>query len=193
VVKSASISDGRKEHLGIPPSFFSAKWEDWTTELPGQREWATTAYVFAGDLEKNLELGKGLTLLGKVGTGKSMLAALIALEAEGLHRSACFIKEKDLFDAIRAGWDVSGYDEKYHLRRYRNCRLLVIDDFDVRKQTEYVGEIYQDILDARYEQKLSTLLTSNTHIDDLIERYPRQMDRLARNEVVVMTGESMRG
>lgn len=98
-------------------------------------------------------------LIGTYGTGKTHLA-IATLNAMGRGH---FEKVPDLLDSIRK----RAFDEEAGmeaaLKRWRTMTsLLVLDDLGTEKQTEWVDETLYRILDARYESRLPTILTSNT-------------------------------
>lgn len=113
-------------------------------------------------------------LAGDIGTGKSHLAAA-ALRAS-LHPKPCLFwswgslllwMRRQMFDDAgpqRPEAEVVGYYQE-------NPALLVLDDLGAEKATEWVGQTLYGILNARYEAKLPTILTTNNFgvIDERIK------------------------
>ena len=112
-------------------------------------------------------------LAGPPGTGKTHLA-IGAMKAYGLSRSM-FWKVPDFLDWLRTKAYSDG-GEKLPLDTllggYREGEALVVfDDLGVENQTDWVHEQLYRVLDARYDSRLPTIITTNTaegRIDDRI-------------------------
>lgn len=106
---------------------------------------------------------KGLLLYGNPGTGKSFTAACImnALIEKGY---ACLMTS---FPAIVNR--ISGmYDGKQeYIENLNRFDLLVIDDFSVERNTDYVNEIVQTVIDSRYRAGKPMIVTTNLSTDDM--------------------------
>lgn len=107
-----------------------------------------------------------LVLHGSFGTGKSHLLAAIcnaALSKRGV--ASLFTTAPTLFRAIQARIQV---DEDYSELVYKAARtpLLVIDDIDKAKHTEFREEIYFDIIDQRVRAKRPIAISTN-RLDEL--------------------------
>lgn len=106
--------------------------------------------------------GKGLLLFGSVGTGKTFISACIAnaLIDKG-HRCLVtnFARLTNILQAER--------DKQAYLDRLNTFHLLVIDDLASERDTEYMGEIVQSIIDARYRSRLPLIVTTNLTSDEL--------------------------
>jgi len=134
---------------------------------------------------------RGLILTGPYGTGKTglLVGALRAL-AEGTEGEAIGFRYHtgpDLFDWLRAGYDMHDYAER--LERVRRARLLAIDDLGAEKPTEKVQEQVFSIVNHRYEQGLPTWLTTNCGLAALAARIgERSVWRLAETCTVITVG-----
>lgn len=135
--------------------------------------------------------GRWLFLGGDVGTGKSHLAyaVLHALLRRGVAGLAATVP--DLLDELRPGRE----DEADRLRVLKTVPLLVLDDLGAERQTEWVTERLFIVVNARYADKLPTVITSNLQLQEL-ERIPgwqRITDRILEcAKVVHLRGESFR-
>jgi DNA replication protein DnaC len=102
-----------------------------------------------------------LVLAGHTGTGKTHLAAAIALERQARQDDVFFITVSDLMDDLRAGFSpVAGgstFDQRFN--RVRNVGLLVLDDLGSGGMTEWTREKLFQLIDYRYVKRLPTVFT----------------------------------
>lgn len=107
--------------------------------------------------------GKGLLLYGTVGTGKTFISACIA-NALIEHGHPCLVT-----NFARLTNTLSGMFEgkQEYLDSLDRFDLLVIDDLASERDTEYMGEIVQNIIDARYRAGKALIVTTNLTSDQL--------------------------
>lgn len=97
-------------------------------------------------------------MAGDPGNGKTHLA-IAALNAFGRGR---FWKVPDFLDWLKHWAFDEGYELDVLLKAYREQDfLLVLDDLGVENQTDWAHEQLYRVLDARYERKLPTIVTTN--------------------------------
>lgn len=118
--------------------------------------------------------GKGLMFLGGFGTGKTFLAACIAnaLLDEGF--SVLMTNFPRLINTIygmREG-------KQEYIDSLNKYSLLIIDDLGVERQSEYVAEIVQNIVDSRYRAGLPMVITTNLSPKDFSETQDIAKSRL---------------
>lgn len=108
-------------------------------------------------------------LVGTPGNGKTHLA-IAAMHRFGLMRSM-FWKVPDFLSWLRKMSIEEGRNIDDVLRPYREQDfLLVFDDLGVENRTDWAYEQLYRVLDARYDEKLPTIITSNQLPDRLDER-----------------------
>jgi len=112
-----------------------------------------------------------LFLLGGYGSGKTHLAAAIANEAMRRDFEVLFMVVPDLLDHLRATFgphSETSYDERFEI--VRNVPLLILDDLGTENTTPWAREKLFQIINHRYNHKLSTVFTSNEDMDHLDPR-----------------------
>jgi DNA replication protein DnaC len=123
---------------------------------------------FVRALDENLDAGRGLWLFGNVGTGKTTLAMLVSKAALDAGRSVAIYSLPRLLAEIRATFETDG-DGSYvdFLDRLAAVDLLHIDDVGAEKTSEWVLEQLYAIVNARYEEERSIVITTNLEREDL--------------------------
>ena len=112
-----------------------------------------------------------LLLMGKVGCGKTHLAAAIANQAVALGVQTVFLTVPDLLDWLRfaySGQNDNGFEERFD--EIRNVTLLVMDDYGTENATEWAKEKLFQIINYRYINRLATVITSNNQLTDPEDR-----------------------
>jgi DNA replication protein DnaC len=115
-----------------------------------------------GSLEGNLEDGRGLWFDGPVGTGKTSLAILLAKAAKQAGRSYAVYPVPRLLAEIKRTFDRDASDSYLgFFRRLCSVDLLVLDDLGAEKQTEWVLEQLYSIVNERWQDRRSIVVTTN--------------------------------
>jgi DNA replication protein DnaC len=115
---------------------------------------------FADRIEVNLDAGRGLWFMGPVGTGKTTLAMLVSKAALNAGRSVAIYSLPRLLNEIRE----THRAERSHLQlldRLTSVDLLHIDDVGAERTNEWVLEELYSIVNARYEDERSIVITTN--------------------------------
>lgn len=188
------VDDVFMADLGVPPRYRPAALSDFAEALRGQ----------LGDVAR----AEGYFITGPVGTGKTRLA--VALLREWLQQgralrerppyhaprfctSAEFISVPDMLFAIRGTFSGRGGASESHLReRYRTRQVLVLDDLAAERSSEWALATFYDILSARVNHLLPTVVTSNLALDELHRLDPRIASRLGGYNVVRLEGRDRR-
>jgi DNA replication protein DnaC len=151
---------------------------------------------FVRDIDANLDAGRGLWFEGDVGTGKTTLAMLVSRAALDAGRSVAIYSLPRLLAEIRATFedDAEGSYVDF-LDRLALVDLLHVDDVGAERSSEWVLEQLYAIVNARYEDERSMVITTNLARERLEEQIgKRTVSRLKEMcEPVPLYGEDARG
>ncbi len=115
---------------------------------------------FADTIDAKLDAGRGLWFMGQVGTGKTTLAMLVSRAALKAGRSVAIYSLPRLLNEIRD----THRAERSHvnlLDRLTAVDLLHVDDVGAERTTDWVLEELYSIVNARYEDRRSMVITTN--------------------------------
>ncbi|HEX4717834.1 MAG TPA: ATP-binding protein [Thermoleophilaceae bacterium] len=136
---------------------------------------------YVRDINGNLDKGKGLWLFGDVGTGKTSLAMLVSKAALEAGRSVAIYSMPRLLSDIKETYEDRSETSYMQLfERLVGVDLLHIDDLGAEKRTEWVLEQLYSIINERWQEERSVIVTTNLiDVDDLREQIgPRTVSRL---------------
>lgn len=100
--------------------------------------------------------GIGLLLYGGTGTGKSFFAAAIANALLDNSVSACFTSMSRIDNAL-----TTARDKQEFLDALNKFALLIIDDFGMERDTQYMAEKTCAVIDARLHSGRPLVVTTN--------------------------------
>ncbi|MHB1570582.1 MAG: ATP-binding protein [Solirubrobacteraceae bacterium] len=115
---------------------------------------------FVARIDDHLDDGHGLWFLGPTGTGKTTLAMLVSKAAYDAGRSVAIYSLPRLLNEIR---DMHRAERSHIelLDRLTRVDLLHIDDVGAERTTDWVLEELYSIVNARYEDRRSIVITTN--------------------------------
>lgn len=117
-----------------------------------------------------------LIFRGKVGCGKTHLAAAIANQYMERGVAVLFSTVSDLLDHLRATFMPSSdivYDQLFS--QMREAALLVLDDLGAQQSTPWANEKLFQLLNYRYNLKIPTVITTNVTAGIIEERVRSRM------------------
>jgi DNA replication protein DnaC len=115
---------------------------------------------FAQTIDEKLNAGRGLWFMGPVGTGKTTLAMLVSKAALQAGRSVAIYSLPRLLNEIRETHRADR-SHVHLLDRLTAVDLLHIDDVGAERTTDWVLEELYSIVNARYEDGRSIVITTN--------------------------------
>lgn len=119
---------------------------------------------------KSVTENNGLFIYGECGTGKTMLASIIANERAEIFKPSMFIRAVDIFHELNPHFS----ENKLATVRKRNLLLstpcVIIDDLGAEKPSDFTRATLFDIIDHRMNEGLQTIITTNFNINELKNR-----------------------
>jgi DNA replication protein DnaC len=153
-------------------------------------------HAFVGELDSKLEQGLGLWLSGDTGTGKTTLAMLVSKEALNRGHSVAIYSLPKLLARIRRTYDGEPDGDSYStfFQRLTAVDLLHVDDFGAERRSDWVLEQLYALVNERYEDERSVMLTTNLTVDKLEDQIgARTVSRLTETcEQVALFGTDRR-
>ena len=163
-----SQAKSRRLEARIPRKYRDSAFDRWpVTDMPAP----VVAEVrrFVRDIERNLDEGRGIWFVGDVGTGKTTLAMLVSKAALEAGRSVAIYSLPRLLNLVREaiGSDAGKLDL---LDRLGTVDLLHVDDVGAEHTSEWVLEQLYSIVNTRYEDQRSIVVTTNLQPDELAKQ-----------------------
>lgn len=183
--RKAELTKKWREESQVPRRYRDKTLADFVAETDAMQKAHQVAIDFLELLDKHLQDGTGLTFMGRLGTGKSLLAMAIVNEA--IERvSAVYVTAPELIREVRSMWKTGG-DEQSVYDKYNDASLLVIDEIGAQSGSENEQNILFSVLDKRYRDMRPTILVTNEDAAGLKHFLgERSYDRLKENSKSVM-------
>jgi DNA replication protein DnaC len=156
---------------------------------PGLGQTVASIRELCDDIDARLADGDGAWLMGDVGTGKTSLAMIVSKAALEAGKSVAIYSMPRLLARIRRTYDTESGEEGYlsFFDRLTSVDLLHIDDLGAEKRTDWVLEQLYAIVDRRYEEELSMVVTTNLDVPDLEE----QIGKRTVSRLIEMCGDPL--
>jgi DNA replication protein DnaC len=159
------------ERARIPKRYEHCDFESYVTDLSDGKTWTAQhaqslkqarllAQGFVRDYPGAAE--KGLLFMGPSGVGKTHLAVAALKELIKRGHGGLFCDYRELLKEIQASYNpASQTTEMGILEPIRTVEILVLDDLGASKPSDWVRDVVGIILNARYNERLTTIITTN--------------------------------
>ena len=182
----SKLITNRKNIASVPSLYKDARLNNFRLDIYNDirdRETATSALkhvnFYVVRFERMLNEGIGLYIYSKAkGCGKTRIAATISNELSEQAYHNKYASANTILSEIQASWNDKSQGEYKIIQNYIKPDLLIIDDFGARSGQAWMDEKFFMLLDARYQEKKPTIITSNYEIDRLPFNDTRIIDRL---------------
>ena len=136
--------------------------------------------AYVRNIDERLDAGRGIWFVGGVGTGKTTLAMLISKAAMDAHRTVAVYSLPRLLGLLRDTYDDHAeFSLNELIDRLCAVDLLHIDDVGAEQSSPWVLEQLYTIVNTRYEDGRSMLLTTNLDRKELEDQIgPRTVSRI---------------
>src|ERR1700723_996971 len=170
-------------HAPIPRRYEHCILENYDVDLPYSDRTQAAARITAKRFIEGYPLetgGRGLLLTGSIGVGKTHLAVAI-LQALVAERGATglFYDYRDLLKQVQNSYNSQVRETELEiLKPVFEAEVLLLDELGAVKPTDWVWDTVAHILNTRYNDKRTTLITTN---------YPNQPSALLQVQSTAVT------
>ncbi|HEY2460043.1 MAG TPA: ATP-binding protein [Candidatus Acidoferrum sp.] len=173
------------ERARVPKRYEHCDFESYVTDLVDGKTWTAQhsqslkqakllTQSFVRDYPGSAE--KGLLLMGPSGVGKTHLAVAALKELIKRGHAGLFCDYRELLKEIQASYNpASESTEMAILEPIRNIEILVLDDLGASKPSDWVRDIVGIVLNARYNESRTTLITTNYFDNPTTEAEPARL------------------
>src|SRR5690242_11237123 len=149
----------------IPRRYEHCELSNYDTDFPGAHPSLAEAHFVAANFAKKCDPrgDKGLLIIGKIGTGKTHLAVGILKELILNRGIPClFYDYRELLKEIQNSYNATVQTTELDvLRPVFETDVLVLDELGAVKPTEWVWDTVSLILNTRYNDNRTTIITTN--------------------------------
>jgi len=153
------------ERARIPKRYEHCDFESFSTDIgaPQQQQSLKKAKLqVEGFLRDYPASEQGLLLAGPSGVGKTHLAVAALKELIRRGHEGLFCDYRELLKEIQASYNAASEStEMGILEPIRTAEILILDDLGASKPSDWVRDIVGIVLNARYNEKRTTIITTN--------------------------------
>jgi DNA replication protein DnaC len=158
---------------------------------------------YVDNLDENIRGGRGIWLIGDVGTGKTALAMLVSKTALERGHSVAIYSLPGLLARMRKTYSAEAGEDSYlqFFERLASVDLLHMDDLGAEKRTDWVIEQLYSVVNERYESERPIIVTTNIEKEDeearmtplaaCLDRLERQVGQRTVSRLYEICGEPL--
>ena len=156
-------------------SFYDSRMKDWNFKNDDEKDkyLSNIAIRYVANFDLMKEQSKGLLIFGNSGSGKSYMAACIVNALIDMGVACTMTNFSRIANEL---WKTDDKQGVYY--KLNDNDLLVIDDFTVERQSDYMNEIVFNVIDERYRCGLPLIVTTNLQADSLVPNGDITHDRI---------------
>jgi len=169
VARCGCALSGRVERITaqarIPARYEHCEFSEFSTDFPGADGSLERAKLMAERFVAGYPVendGRGLLIVGSVGVGKTHLAVAVLKELLRKGVPGLFCDYRDLLKQVQNSYNPSVQTTEMELLRpVFETEVVVLDELGAVKPTEWVWDTVSHVLNTRYNDKRTTLITTN--------------------------------
>jgi len=132
--------------------------------------------AFIRNLHEHHANGDGLLMFGDYGTGKTSAGVLVLKETMARGGTALMIPAERISSAVIEKTTFDGEEDMWE--RMQDVDVLLLDDLRREHVKDFGKSVIESLIRRRYDQRLSTLVSTNADMDELVRRYEASMAAL---------------
>lgn len=178
--KQERMQNSLFEKIRVGRRYHGMTFADYRPVCPDAEVVKASCMAYVSSFPDRLRNGDNLLLLGRPGTGKNMLAAIICSEVAKMGYSVLHTTALRLVRKIRESWGKdSGITEQQAIEQFSRQDVLVIDEVGVQYGTKGEEVLLFESMQDRYEAQKPTIIISNLDVAGITQYLgERIMDRL---------------
>lgn len=148
----------------IPKRYEHCELSSYDTDFPGADPSLAPAHFMVSKFVEAYDprVGTGLLITGKIGTGKTHLAVGITKDLVNRGIPCLFYDYRELLKEIQNSYNATVQTTELDvLRPVFETDVLILDELGAVRPTEWVWDTVSLILNTRYNNKLTTIITTN--------------------------------
>lgn len=182
------LGEGTRFEAGIPSRYWEdVRFQDIPDVLMHKHElhdWIKSQHLWH-------KHGRGLVLLGKVGTGKTSGGVIVLRNILSRGCSAFFTTASNLANNLASRNPAPLPNGCSYKKGIKTVQYLQIDDLGTEDEAQWKQTEILSVISDRYDAKLSTIITANILPEDFRQKSERVADRF-KETAEVITFEKVR-